>query len=67
MNDVAEHAFTIKNIGDAILIRDHIINMLEQAEVEHEDTNLKRTLMTFIVVGGGFSGIETVGELNDFA
>jgi len=66
MNDVAEHAFTIKNIGDAILIRDHIINMLEQAEVEHEDTNLKRTLMTFIVVGGGFSGIETVGELNDF-
>lgn len=66
MNDVAEHAFTIKNIGDAILIRNHIINMLEQAEVEHEDTNLKRTLMTFIVVGGGFSGIETVGELNDF-
>jgi NADH:ubiquinone reductase (H+-translocating) len=66
MNDVAEHAFTIKNIGDAIQIRNHVINMLEQADVEHEDNSLKQSLMSFIVIGGGFSGIETVGELNDF-
>jgi len=66
MNDVAEHAFTIKNIGDAIGIRNHVINMLEQADVEHDDMDLKKSLMTFVVIGGGFSGVETVGELNDF-
>src|SRR5206468_1605755 len=66
MNDVAEHAFTIKNIGDAIQIRNHVINMLEQADVEHSDVDLKKSLMTFVVIGGGFSGVETVGELNDF-
>ena len=66
MNDVADYAFTIKNIGDAMSIRNHIINMLEQADVEHQDLDLKKRLMTFVVVGGGFSGVETVGELNDF-
>jgi NADH dehydrogenase len=66
MSDVAEHAFTIKNIGDAIQIRNHVINMLEQADVEHDDLDLKKSLMTFVVIGGGFSGVETVGELNDF-
>jgi NADH dehydrogenase len=40
--------------------------MLEQADVESEDKELKRSLITFVVVGGGFSGVETVGELNDF-
>ncbi|HXV88852.1 MAG TPA: NAD(P)/FAD-dependent oxidoreductase [Nitrososphaeraceae archaeon] len=66
MSDVADYAFTIKNIGDAVSIRNHVINMLEQADVEHQDFDLKKSLMTFVVVGGGFSGVETVGELNDF-
>lgn len=66
MNDVKEYSFTIKNISDAMLIRNHLINMLEQADVEHEDIDLKKSLMTFVVIGGGFSGVETVGGLNDF-
>ena len=66
INDLEEHAFTIKNISDAIQIRNHVINMLEQADVEYEDMDLKKSLMTFVVIGGGFSGVETVGELNDF-
>lgn len=66
LNDVADCAFTIKSIGDAIILRNHIINMLEQADIEHQDKELQRGLMTFVVVGGGFSGVETVGELNDF-
>ncbi|MGB7665270.1 MAG: FAD-dependent oxidoreductase [Nitrososphaeraceae archaeon] len=57
---------TIKTIGDAIVLRNHVINMLEQADIEHEDVDLRKGLMTFVVVGGGFSGVETVGELNDF-
>lgn len=66
MTEVAKNAFTIKSIGDALALRNHIINMLEQADVEHEDQQLKKSLMTFVMVGGGFSGVETVGELNDF-
>jgi NADH:ubiquinone reductase (H+-translocating) len=66
MADLSEHAFTIKTLGDAIILRNHVINMLEQADVEDEDENLKTRLLTFVVVGGGFSGVETVGELNDF-
>ena len=36
----------MKTVGDAMLLRDHIINMLEQADVEHEDEELKKRLMT---------------------
>ena len=56
----------MKTIGDALLLRNHVINMLEQADMEYENIVLQKRLMTFVVVGGGFSGIETVGELNDF-
>jgi NADH dehydrogenase len=66
MTEVAKHAFTMKSIDDAMILRNHVINMLEQADVENEDKELKRSLITFVVVGGGFSGVETVGELNDF-
>lgn len=66
LKDVAENALTIKSIGDAIVLRNHVINMLEQADIEHKNQDLLSNLMTFVVVGGGFSGVETVGELNDF-
>ena len=66
MENVIKNSFTIKTIGDAIVLRNHVINMLEQADIEHEDVELRKGLMTFVVVGSGFSGVETVGELNDF-
>jgi len=66
MTEVDKHAFTMKSIDDAMILRNHVINMLEQADIEIEDKELKRSLITFVVVGGGFSGVETVGELNDF-
>jgi len=66
MTEVARNAFTIKTISDAIVLRNHVINMLEQADLEHDDISLRKSLMTVVVVGGGFSGVETVGELNDF-
>ena len=40
--------------------------MLEQVDIEHEDADSRKKGMTFVVAGGGFSGVETVGELNDF-
>jgi NADH dehydrogenase len=54
------------SIGDAITLRNHIINILEQANLEEHNINLRKDLLTFIVVGGGFNGIETVGEVNHF-
>jgi NADH:ubiquinone reductase (H+-translocating) len=66
MTQVAKYAFTMKRIDDAMILRNHVINMLEQADVESENKELKKSLITFVVVGGGFSGVETVGELNDF-
>ena len=66
MMDVKKHSFTMKSIDDAIAIRNHILSILEQANVERENRQLIKSLLTFVVVGGGFNGIETVGEINDF-
>ncbi|MFQ5920431.1 MAG: NAD(P)/FAD-dependent oxidoreductase, partial [Nitrososphaerales archaeon] len=66
MDDIERNAFTIKSLGDAVVLRNHVINMLEQADLEHENPELRSKLLTFVVVGGGFAGVETVGELNDF-
>jgi len=64
LSDVQKNAFTMTSIGDAITLRNHVISILEQANLEEHNTTLRKNLLTFIVVGGGFNGIETVGELN---
>ncbi|MGA9149938.1 MAG: FAD-dependent oxidoreductase, partial [Candidatus Nitrosopolaris sp.] len=56
----------MKNIDDAIILRNHIINVLEQANLEEHNKDLRKSLLTFVVVGGGFNGVETVGAINDF-
>ncbi len=63
MEDVKKYSYTMKSLGDAIALRNHVIDMLEQASIE-QDGELRKSLMTFVVVGGGFAGVETVGELN---
>lgn len=63
MEDVKKFSYTMKSLGDAIVLRNHVIDMLEQASIE-PDGKLKKALMTFVIVGGGFAGVETVGELN---
>jgi len=62
---VAEHALTIKTLPDAIRIRNHALDMLEQAELE-SDPALRKRLLTFLVAGAGFAGIETAAELDIF-
>ncbi len=64
MSDVEKNAYTIKNLNDAMTIRNRIIDMLEQAENESNPI-LKNSLLTFVIVGGGFAGIETAGEIMD--
>ncbi|SRR5579875_566714 len=63
MEDVKKYSHTMKSLGDAIVLRNHVIDMLEQASIE-QDVELRKSLMTFVVVGAGFAGVETVGELN---
>ncbi len=62
---MAEHALPLKTVGDALHLRNRVIARLEAAELT-EDPTLRRWLMTFVVVGGGFSGVEVAGEISDF-
>ena len=65
--NIEKNSFTMKTINDAFVLRNHIINILEQASLESNYKSvLTDPLLTFVVIGGGFSGIETVGELNHF-
>ena len=57
-----EHSLGMKNLGDAHRLRNHVIQCLEHADVTG-DQALKKRLLTFVVAGGGFSGVETMGEL----
>jgi NADH:ubiquinone reductase (H+-translocating) len=66
LRGLPEHAIPFKNLGDAVYLRNHVIHALEEAAVEHDDEELRRQLLTFVVAGGGFSGVEVVAELNDF-
>jgi NADH dehydrogenase len=66
MRGLAEHAFPFKNLGDALALRNHVIRALREAAIEREDPVFRRELLTFVVAGGGFSGVEAVAELNDF-
>ena len=63
---IAEHALEFKTLADAIRIRNHLIDVFDRADAERDEAK-RRALLTFVVAGGGFSGAELVGGLNDFA
>lgn len=60
-----EHACPFKYLGDALYLRNQLVRVLEEAEAE-SDPKLRRALLTFVVAGGGFSGVECIAEMNDF-
>jgi len=61
---MADHAFALKTVGDAARIRAHLMAQMEQAEVA-ETAERRSWHLTVLVVGGGFSGVEAAGEIND--
>ena len=63
---VAEHSLGIKTLSDALMLRAGVLAMLEGASVEPDPERRKR-MLTFVVAGGGFAGVETVGAINDLA
>jgi NADH dehydrogenase len=65
MPGMIENALPFRTLADAIALRNHLIHVLEEADVE-EDADLRRKLLTFVVGGGGFSGVEVLAELNNF-
>jgi len=64
MADVEKNAYTMKTLNDAVMLRNRVIDMLEQAENETNPI-LRKSFLNFVVAGGGFAGIETAGELMD--
>jgi NADH dehydrogenase len=61
-----ERALTMKSLGDAIHLRNRLIALLEEADTECSAA-VRGPLLTFVVAGGGFAGVETIAGINDFA
>ena len=62
---LAIRAFTMKSLSDAIILRNHLIANLEEADFECEASH-RVPLLNFVVAGGGFAGVETIAAMNDF-
>jgi NADH dehydrogenase len=61
---LAHRAFTMKSLSDAIVLRNHLIANLEEAD--YECGAPRAPLLNFVVAGGGFAGVETIAAMNDF-
>jgi NADH dehydrogenase len=59
------NVFTLKTLKDSMLIRNHIIEVFERASVEM-DSEKQRQLLTFVVAGAGYTGVQLVTEMHDF-
>ena len=62
---VRDWAATMKTLGDAALLHNTMVALLETAALQ-EDASARRPLLTFAIAGGGFAGVETTGAVNDF-
>ena len=62
---IEEQSLTMKSLGDAVLVRNRLIAHMEEGDAEAH-TEEAKSLMTFVVAGGGFAGIETSAAINDF-
>lgn len=60
-----EHALRLRNYSDALKARNHLIGVLEMADVE-TDPEERRRLLTFVIAGAGYGGIEVATEIEDY-
>jgi NADH dehydrogenase len=63
---LAEHAIGFKGLADAIWLRNHVVETLEEANAT-DDPARRDELLTYVFVGGGYAGLEALAELQDFA
>ncbi len=64
LNSVAEKAIGLKDLDDAVEARNHILNIFEKA-VQQKDPDIRRAMLTFVIVGGGPTGVESAGALSE--
>jgi NADH:ubiquinone reductase (H+-translocating) len=62
---ISQHTLRLKTYWDCFKVRNHLLSMMEMAEIE-EDPIERRRLLTFVVVGANFGGVEVVTELEDY-
>ena len=62
---VSDWAVTMKSLSDAALLRNRVLALLEEANLQ-SDSAARRRSLTFVTAGGGFAGAETTGAINDF-
>ncbi|HEU0273967.1 MAG TPA: NAD(P)/FAD-dependent oxidoreductase [Candidatus Udaeobacter sp.] len=65
MEGVRDWSVTMKSLSDAALLRNRMVALLEEASLQGDEAT-RRQLLTFVTAGGGFSGTETTGAVNDF-
>src|SRR5262245_33181961 len=63
---LAEHGVGFKTVAEAIWLRNHVLSRLDLA-AESDDPERRRAALTFVFVGGGYAGVEALGELEDLA
>lgn len=63
-DETRDNAMQFKTLSDAVFLRNRVIGSLESASIELDST-LRQQLLTFVVAGGGFAGVELIGGLND--
>jgi NADH:quinone reductase (non-electrogenic) len=63
---LAEHAVGFKTVAEAIYLRNRVLSQLDRAD-EVADPSARRAALTFVFVGGGYAGVEALGELEDLA
>ncbi len=60
-----EYGWPMRDVSDALRLRAALINRLEEANLV-EEPQIRLRLLTFVIVGGGYTGVETAGQLFDF-
>jgi len=65
MDGVRDWSVTMKSLSDAAMLRNRMVALLEEASLQSDEA-ARRQLLTFVTAGGGFSGTETTGAVNDF-
>ncbi len=61
---MAEHAIPFRSLGDAFYLRNHVLDLLEAADLEPDPAE-RRRLLSFVVVGGGATGVEVATALQE--
>src|SRR5690554_1382209 len=64
-DEYKEHVFTLWSLEDATLLHEHILQQFRNAAKE-KDEEIRKQMLSFVVVGAGFTGVEMAGELAEY-